>query len=65
MNAFATETLRSSHSWDIDYGAASHDWACWIPGRHHDELTGPATHTDTVTGAADADHPWAETLSVA
>ncbi len=46
MNASTLEPRRSEHSWDIDTGTTSHDWACWIPGRHHDALTRPATGPD-------------------
>lgn len=61
MNTFVLETRHSEHSWDIDYRtSAAHDWACWVPGRHHDELTRPDT-----TVAPEADQVWAETKSVA
>ena len=38
MNAIALETRHSAHTWDIESRTPWHDWACWVPGRHHDEL---------------------------
>ena len=38
MNTIALETRHSDHTGDIEPRTTSHDWACWIPGRHHDEL---------------------------
>ena len=38
MNAIALDTRPSSHTWDLESRTPWHDWACWVPGRHHDEL---------------------------
>lgn len=38
MNAIALETRHSSHTWDVESLTPWHDGACWVPGRHHDEL---------------------------
>ena len=38
MNAIALDTRPSSHTWDLESRTPWHDWACWVPGRHLDEL---------------------------
>ncbi|MDV3223171.1 hypothetical protein [Intrasporangium sp.] len=38
MNVIALETRHSAHTWDVEPRTPWHDWACWVPGRHHDEL---------------------------
>jgi hypothetical protein len=45
MNVIALETRHSAHTWDIESHTPWHDWSCWVPGRHHEELV-PAEPTD-------------------